>query len=750
MYLYYTFDINWDTKKYPHGNLVSGKIKNNLSLDKLEFNPNIIEEIHNDNENIYKKFKIMYDTIVDDITFNVNINFLKILKMELFTPSLVINNRYIRDFLHMHYIISNNLIQPYFHSYKMEQFMKEIEKPLILELNNYSTPIIQTELYPYQIDNLKWMEYMENIENKSNIDNTIYINNDRIIKFSNGLEYNSITNSFLNPEEKERMKYIINGGIIANEVGTGKTIIAIMHCIKNSNLNNLILVPNHLKQHWELEFIKHTGQSINNFKNIGLYTFDEFDKCNTESIKYIFGKYNRIFVDELHELYKNEINLINLTKLSELPNIKYRWGITSTPIINKESLYHIICFLLGKSKNQLYNSYIGHYDEIQKEMRKFFRRILKNNINYLLKLPEITINDNIIPFSKLEQEIYDAESINKHNNISNMDFLRKLCCDILFSIEKDNNKGITIEELKTEVLKYFKKKYVIENDKLINYQEQLDNINNEIIHLQNNNENNINIIIQLRYNLNHYQELFKTQEKICISRKTVYERYEQNFNKIEKIINQDNQDNQEDNCAICLNSHSNPVVYLRQCGHYFCKPCFDALEISTKYNYYQELNCPECKTIIKDNDKIIVTNKVKQCIGTKYKEVVKIITNNSTYGSTPFVIYTQYPTILSNLQVHLNKFNITVGYLEDLQNLQNGVYPHVLLMSSNTTSSGLDLTYYSNIIIFEPFVNYIYGREIEKQIIGRLHRINQKNNVNVFRLIIKNTIEEQIYEILNF
>ena len=60
-------------------------------------------------------------------------------------------------------------------------------------------------------------------------------------------------------------------------------------------------------------------------------------------------------------------------------------------------------------------------------------------------------------------------------------------------------------------------------------------------------------------------------------------------------------------------------------------------------------------------------------------------------------------------------------------------------------SSGLDLTYYSNVIIFEPFVNYIYSREKEKQIIGRIHRINQTKPVNVYRLIIKNTIEEEIY-----
>lgn len=97
---------------------------------------------------------------------------------------------------------------------------------------------------------------------------------------------------------------------------------------------------------------------------------------------------------------------------------------------------------------------------------------------------------------------------------------------------------------------------------------------------------------------------------------------------------------------------------------------------------------------------------------------------------------------MQNLKIHLERFNINCGYLEDFNSIHK---PQVLLMSSESMSSGLDLTYYSNVIIFEPFINYMYSREKEKQIIGRIHRINQTKLVNVFRLIIKNTIEEEIY-----
>jgi len=69
----------------------------------------------------------------------------------------------------------------------------------------------------------------------------------------------------------------------------------------------------------------------------------------------------------------------------------------------------------------------------------------------------------------------------------------------------------------------------------------------------------------------------------------------------------------------------------------------------------------------------------------------------------------------------------------------------IIILSSTQNASGIDLSFINNVIIIEPFANYLYGREIEKQLIGRVHRINQCRDVNVYRLIMRNTIEQQIY-----
>ena len=61
----------------------------------------------------------------------------------------------------------------------------------------------------------------------------------------------------------------------------------------------------------------------------------------------------------------------------------------------------------------------------------------------------------------------------------------------------------------------------------------------------------------------------------------------------------------------------------------------------------------------------------------------------------------------------------------------------VLILSSKDESCGLDLSFVSDIIIFEPILgNYV--KDIEKQIVGRIYRINQISECNVHRLIINN------------
>ncbi|MGL5021429.1 MAG: helicase-related protein, partial [Mycoplasmatales bacterium] len=69
----------------------------------------------------------------------------------------------------------------------------------------------------------------------------------------------------------------------------------------------------------------------------------------------------------------------------------------------------------------------------------------------------------------------------------------------------------------------------------------------------------------------------------------------------------------------------------------------------------------------------------------------------------------------------------------------------IYLISLKAGGVGLNLTSASNVIIVDPWWN----PAVENQAIDRTHRIGQKQIVQVFRLISKDTIEEKIYKLQN-
>jgi SNF2 family DNA or RNA helicase len=68
------------------------------------------------------------------------------------------------------------------------------------------------------------------------------------------------------------------------------------------------------------------------------------------------------------------------------------------------------------------------------------------------------------------------------------------------------------------------------------------------------------------------------------------------------------------------------------------------------------------------------------------------------------------------------------------------------MLSSKNSASGINLTIANKIIFLEP----IYGKEeyrknIEYQAIGRADRLGQTRPIDIYRFIIKDTIEQDIY-----
>jgi SNF2 family DNA or RNA helicase len=71
----------------------------------------------------------------------------------------------------------------------------------------------------------------------------------------------------------------------------------------------------------------------------------------------------------------------------------------------------------------------------------------------------------------------------------------------------------------------------------------------------------------------------------------------------------------------------------------------------------------------------------------------------------------------------------------------------VIMLSLKNAASGTNLTEATHIIFIEPInASSEECRAIESQAIGRACRVGQKNKVTVLRILIQNSIEEDIYK----
>ncbi|KAL5366285.1 SNF2 family N-terminal domain-containing protein [Aspergillus floccosus] len=112
------------------------------------------------------------------------------------------------------------------------------------------------------------------------------------------------------------------------------------------------------------------------------------------------------------------------------------------------------------------------------------------------------------------------------------------------------------------------------------------------------------------------------------------------------------------------------------------------------------------------------------------------------------IIFSQFTSVLDLLEVPLIRRNYRrydgsmkmkerQSAIEDFTNVADCT---ILLMSLRAGNAGLNLTAASHVIIFEPFWNPY----IEDQAVGRVHRIGQHKQVRVYRILIRNTVEDRI------
>ncbi len=115
------------------------------------------------------------------------------------------------------------------------------------------------------------------------------------------------------------------------------------------------------------------------------------------------------------------------------------------------------------------------------------------------------------------------------------------------------------------------------------------------------------------------------------------------------------------------------------------------------------------------------------------------------------VIFSQFTSMLKKIEEKIKQKNINYVYLDGstsakkrielVDKFNNDERIRIFLISLKAGGTGLNLTSSDVVIHFDPW----YNPGVHDQASDRAHRIGQKNMVNIYKLIAKDTIEETIY-----
>jgi SNF2 family DNA or RNA helicase len=502
--------------------------------------------------------------------------------------------------------------------------------------------------------------------------------------------------------------------------------------------------------------------------------------------------WKRIIYDEAHEIENMAKTSLLKASLNKLKG-SYHWNITGTPFPNGlDSFVNLMSYNTDfikensfcKGTDELVS--LGFDSDIIKNCSSLFKRNTRDSIKQEYSgniLREIL---KLLDFTEEERNIYNGYLEGDKKKYS--DFLIKLCCHP----ELSSNTKEMIRNCKT-----FREIYVcmVEHNKTVVEKERknIEVLTKEIEELEKRiNEATSNNIFgrstenvsngDLRMNLQMKRKMLTvTKQKYeNVNRtynylKSSLEKLQRNCDKVEgegDIEGEgDNKDNEFNNskidCPICMDEICEGDLSITKCGHKFCWSCIYNTYKASSSNSSNSIHfkCPTCNGIMKLNEIYVLKGSnnddgnstellsiVEKVKSTKIGNIIYFLKNN-IQNNDKIILFSQWDELLHKVGEYLSEYNINIVYCNGsvyqrkraIHSFTNDPDTNVIMLSSRNAASGINLTVANKIILLEPvYGNKDYRRDIESQAIGRADRLGQNNPIEIFRFIIKDTIEEDI------
>ena len=462
-------------------------------------------------------------------------------------------------------------------------------------------------------------------------------------------------------------------------------------------------------------------------------TIESCDPIIFESIHW-----NRIIIDEGHEMFSSSYNFEHVYLQVFLKNLSCnnKWFISGTPFYDVKSLTNVMNFLdFGTRIRSNTNSYImtlensmnyglSELNIVNSIFKQIYIRNTKESVKDQLDIPSANIENIMISFSDFENTLYTSLKY------ANENYLRQICCNIQICDKFSNGNLeniLNFNEVKEKLIKD-------NEEKIIKTQLSIQNLDATVPGYDARKKMLENIVISCNFLLNCFKDSNIKVNDEC--------------------------------CPICRCEYDDPVV--TECGHNFCYECIT--EVIGIESYKKE--CPICRTAISpskifklEEDIHVEEEKVDELVykyGTKIAKLIKLCKQILLDDKNKIIIFSEWDRLLSMIGIVLKNNDIKNVFCKGNVHQRNAAISafrsdlskkrksydnvsRVIMLSTEHAASGTNLTDATHIIFMEPH-NGEYGavKSMEDQAIGRAVRLGQQNQVNVYRLITKNTIEEEI------
>ena len=202
-------------------------------------------------------------------------------------------------------------------------------------------------------------------------------------------------------------------------------------------------------------------------------------------------------------------------------------------------------------------------------------------------------------------------------------------------------------------------------------------------------------------------------------------------------------------CPICQEYPSEPVCTI--CNHVFCLGCLQQW-------IQKKPVCPLCKAKIKPSHikKLILDELDRDESREMVPNTVKIHWVDAYLKSIPsdekIVLATQYGPVSHILHSHFKDRACFIHSrldraerFEEMTRFDKNDSKRVMILTVKTAGVGINLTRANHLILVDVLYN---KRDMTDQLVGRLHRYGQTRKIQVHHLLMRDSLEEKLYNFL--